>query len=202
MKRIMPALLCLFVPLLCATALAKPSGFTIGTELRYATTLDDMTAQREEKYDITLEDYPFFGEAGFLWRDLIPKASLDTSLIVGARAGVVKIVETESPDHDTKYALSTVPFGAFARLEGGIFYLDAGLGAHRWNLEYTVNGKSLDNTGYGLSASISSGVRAVLFDHVVARTAAVLSYYGITDIGTGVPANSLTAALVCGINLR
>jgi len=201
MKRSLSALAIALLCLAPAMTFEKPSGFTFGAELRYAQTIDDMTEQRAAKYDVNLEFYPFMAEVGVLWDRPIP-ASFDTTVVLGARAGIAPIVDTESPDHDTSFAITTLPFGAFTRLEAGFLYIDAGVGAHRWDLTYDVAGTNLDNSGFGLSTSFSVGFRALLVRHLTLRTAGVVNYYAINDIGTGISANSLTVGMVCGVNFR
>lgn len=202
MKRFVTAIALALGALSSVFALPAPSGLTFGAELRYSQTQDDMADEREAKWDIELEYYPVTAEIGVQWDNPIPSAPFETASILGIRAGAAGIVDTEAPDHSDHYRLSTLPFGAFTRLEGGYFYLDLGVGAHRWTLDYQVNGKNLDDSGFGLATSASAGVRAVLFRRLTVRTAGILSYYGIEDIGNGVPANSLTAGLVCGVNFR
>lgn len=202
MKRFATGLILALLALASAAASETNSGFTFGAELRYATTLDDMSAQREAKWDINLENYPVTAEVGWQWDNPFTNAPFETAAIVGIRSGYTGIADTEAPDHRDHYRLSSIPFGAYSRLEAGFLYVDLGIGAHRWSLDYEVNGTNLDNTGFGLATSVSAGVRAVLFRHLTFRTAGIISYYGIDDIGTGVSANSLTAGLVCGINFQ
>jgi len=200
MKRIVPTVALALCALASSFALPSPTGITVGAELRYAQTQDDMTHEREAEWDVELEYYPVTAEIGVQWDDPLPAAPFETAYIAGFRAGMAGIVDTEAPDRSVHYRLTTVPFGAFTRLEAGFLYLDLGVGAHRWSLDYEVNGVNLDNSGFGLATSVSAGFRAALFRHLTLRTAGIVTYYGIGDIGTGVSANSLAAGLVCAVN--
>lgn len=190
----------LAMPALAALPAAKPSGITLGASLAYAKTIDDFSDKEEADWDLRIEDYPFFGEAGAWWD--APLGLENAAFILGLRAGMVSLIDTEAPDHQTHYRLSTIPAGLFARFEAGLFSLDLSSGIHRWSLDYQVGEENLDNTGLDLYASISPGVGTLLFGHVAVRTAAVFTYYAIPDIGNGVSANALTAGLLCALNLR
>lgn len=202
MKRLVTAFIIGTLLLATAAASERSVGFTFGAELRYANTLDDMDEQREAKWNVILEHYPVMAEMGLQWENPLAGAIVDTAFIAGIRAGSAGIAETEAPDRLSHYRLTTVPFGAFTRFEAGFLYLDLGAGGHRWSVDYDVNGEDMDESGFGLSASVSAGFRAVLFRRLTLRTAANVTYYGIADIGTGLPANTLTAGLVCGVNFR
>lgn len=200
MKRLLIVTAALFLVVPSLPALPGPSGLTLGASLAYAKTIDDFSDKEEARWDLLIEDYPFFGEVGAWWDNAL---GLENAfLILGLRAGTANLIETESPDHLAHYNLSTIPAGLFARLEAGLFSLDLSGGFHRWSLDYQVGEANLDNTGLDLYASLSPGVGTLLFSHVAVRTAAVFTYYAIPDIGNGVSANALTAGLLCALNFR
>lgn len=200
MKRLLIVTAALFMVVPSLRALPGPSGLTLGASLAYAKTIDDFSDKEAADWDLQIEDYPFFGEAGLWWGR--PLGLENGAFILGLRAGMVSLIETESPDHLTRYSLSTIPAGLFTRFEAGLFSLDLCGGIHRWNLEYQVVDTNLDNSGFDVFASLSPGAGTLLFGHVAVRTAAVFTYYAIPDIGNGVSANALTAGLLCALNLR
>lgn len=187
--------------LILAFAFALHAQVTIGIGAGFNRTMDDLGNLEDNDYTIEQTGNLLMAEAGYRFPLKIDEPLLrNINVVAGLKIGTLHLLSTESKDHQTKFALSTVPLYAFARLEAKYAYIDLGIGAHFWDLKYKTATANLDNSNVDASIYFSAGASYTFFDRLTLRAGPTLAYFDIVDIGTGTSGNSISLGAGIGLN--
>lgn len=174
-----------------ALASALHAQVTIGIGAGFNRTMEDLDNLEDSGYTIEQTGNLLMAEAGYRFPLKADEPLLrNINVVAGLKIGTLHLLSTESKDHQTKFALSTVPLYAFARLEAKYAYADLGVGAHFWDLKYKTETANLDNTNADVSLYFSAGASYPFFDRLTLRVGPTFAYFYIVDIGTGTSGNS------------